>query len=165
MEQLGIEPLQLVTQIFNFVIMVGVLTYFLYKPILKVLADRRAKIAEGFAYAEKMKAEAEKTEAKRSAVLNEAKEEAQQIIEEGKKAAKLVEADLVAKAHAEAHAILQKGKSDVAMERADMEKKLKEQMIEVASAIAAKAISSSITIKDQHSILEKKIKAIAKQLS
>lgn len=165
MEQLGIEPLQLLTQILNFAIMVGVLTYFLFKPILKMLKGRRDKIAEGLSYAEKMKTEAEKTEGKRQAVLQEAKEEGSRIIEESKKSGKLVEAEIIEKAHEEARAIVEKGKSDIEIERADMEKKLKSEMIEVAAAIAQKTLESAISTKMHRAIIDKKIRELAKQLS
>lgn len=165
MEQLGIEPLQLVTQIFNFVIMVAVLTYFLYKPIMKILKTRRDKIAEGLSYAEKMKVEAEKTEEKRQEVLREVKEEGSLIIDESKKSGKLVEAEIIEKAHEEAKAIVEKGRMDIEMERADMEKKLKGEMIGVAAAIAQKALESTISATTHRAIIEKKIRDIARQLS
>lgn len=165
MEQLGIEPLQLATQIFNFLIMVALLSRFLYKPILKALKDRRDKIAEGLAYADKMKAEVEKTESKRLAVISTAREEAGRIIEEAKKAGKSVEADIIAKAHEEARGIVEKGKADVEMERGDMEKKLKEHLIELAEAIAVKVLESTISAGSHRAIINKKIKVVAKQLS
>lgn len=165
MEQLGIEPIQLATQVFNFVIMALVLTRFLYKPILKALKDRRDKIAEGLSYAEKTKAEFEKTETARHKVILAAKEEGQRIVEESKKAGKLMEAEIIEKSHEEARAIVEKGKADVEMERADMEKKLKEQMVDVAEAIALKALESSLTITQHRAIIDKKIRVLAKQLS
>lgn len=165
MEQLGIQPVQLLTQLFNFAIMVFVLSKLLYKPILKSLDVRRKKIAEGLEYAEKMKAETEKTESKRQAIVNSAKDEAHKIIEESRKTGKSVEAEIIEKAHEEERAILEKGRSELEMERSEMEKRLKEQTVAVAEAIATKVLESTLTIKDHHSIIEKKIKAISKQLS
>lgn len=165
MEKLGIEPLQLATQVFNFVIMVAVLTYFLYKPILRMLKQRREKIAQGLEYAEKMKAEVAKTEAKRLAIINAAKEEGRDIVEESKKAGKLVEADIIEKAHEEARAIVEKGKADIEMERTNMQKKLKDETVGVAEVIAIKALESMLSAKVQRTIIDKKIRALAKQLS
>src|SRR3989344_1569733 len=146
MEQLGIEPLQLLTQVVNFTIMVAILTRLLYKPILKALKDRRDKIAEGLEYAEKMKVEEEKTEAKRQAVIARANEEAGRIVDEAKKSAKGVEAEIVARAHEDGRAIIEKGKADVDLERIDMEKKLKEHLVEIAGAIATKVLESTISV-------------------
>lgn len=165
MEQLGIEPLQLATQVFNFLIMVAVLTRFLYKPILKVLKERREKIAQGLEYTEKMKAEVEKSEAKRAAILARAKEEAGAIIEESKKAGKQVEAEIIARAHDESRAIIEKGKADVELERGEMEKKLKEHFVSVATAIATKVLESTMSPTMHRTIIQKKIKTVAKQLT
>ncbi len=56
MEQLiqafGIDAKLIVIQIINFVIMAGALSYFLYKPVLKILAEREEKITQGIKDAE-----------------------------------------------------------------------------------------------------------------
>ena len=70
MEQLidafGIDVRLIIIQIFNFGLLMAILTYFLYKPVLKMLNDREAKIALGIKDAEaaahaKSEATAEKT--------------------------------------------------------------------------------------------------------
>jgi len=56
MEQLitafGIDVKLIIVQIINFVLLVALLSYFLYKPLLKVLADREEKITQGVKDAE-----------------------------------------------------------------------------------------------------------------
>ena len=47
MENIGIEPYQLLTQVINFALMIFILTKLLYKPILKGLEERKKKIEEG----------------------------------------------------------------------------------------------------------------------
>ena len=54
MEKLGIEPILLLTQVINFTILVVVLTKFLYKPILKMLDERKKKIEEGLTLSREM---------------------------------------------------------------------------------------------------------------
>ena len=51
-QKFGIDGKLIVIQIINFTVLVGLLSYFLYKPLLKVLADREEKIAAGIADAE-----------------------------------------------------------------------------------------------------------------
>ncbi len=48
----GIDLKLIVVQILNFVLMLVVLSYFLYKPILKLLKDRAEKVAKGIQDAE-----------------------------------------------------------------------------------------------------------------
>ena len=162
MEKLGIEPIQLLLQTFNFVVMAVLLTKFLYKPILKSLSDRRKKIAEGLLFAEKIKKEEEKTENKRQEVLAKAREESRKIIEEGKQAGKKDEAEIIKKAHQEASQIVEKGKRDVEVERSTIEKGLQKQTIEIAALMVEKVLQDSLDQKLQKAILDKKLKDITK---
>lgn len=164
MEKLGIEPVQLLTQLFNFGLMVFILAKLLYKPVQKTLAERRKKIAEGLEYAEKMKLEIEKTESRRQAVVASAKEEARKIIEDAKKAAKLVEAEIMEKAHAEAQLVVEKGRADIEMEREEMRKRLTEQTLDAATAIVRKILETSLTAAEQRKIIDQKIKTLGRQL-
>ena len=43
----GVDWHLLLIQLVNFALLLGVLTYFLYKPILRIIDERQAKIAEG----------------------------------------------------------------------------------------------------------------------
>jgi len=162
MEQLGIEPIQLLTQIFNFTVMVVILTKFLYRPILEKLAERRKKIEEGLALTEKMKVESELQEKKRQQIIDEAKEEARRIIEEGKKTGKKVEAEIIAKAHSEASAILEKGKEELASERLEIERGLKLQTIEIAEKWVETVLKEVLRGKNQQAIINKKIRDLAR---
>lgn len=162
MEKLGIEPVQLVMQIFNFLVMVFVLTKLLYKPILKKLDERKRKIEEGLAYTEKMKQEAEKTELKRTEVINRAREEARKIVEEGKKSGRRVEEQIIEKAQKEAKTILEKGQKEVENEREEIEKKLRFQTVAIATTLVETLLGEMLKDKEQQAIINKKIQQLAK---
>lgn len=164
MEQLGIEPIQLLTQVFNFVIMIILLTKFLYKPILKALEERRKKIQEGLSYAQKMQTELEKNEKKREEVINHAKEEARKIIEEGKKVGKQVETEITQKAHLEANSILTKAREELAMERTQIESELRIQTVEIAKGWVEVVLGKVLSGKSQQAIVNKKIAELAKSV-
>lgn len=163
MDKLGIEPVQLLTQAFNFVVMLVILTKFLYKPVLKMLDERQKKIAEGLAYTEKMKEEVEKTEKKRQDILDKARDEAREIVEAARKEGKRVETEIVEKAHEEATAILKKGKQDLEIEQAELEKRLKSKTVDLASAIAVKVLEDTLSDAKHKLINERKINALVKR--
>lgn len=164
MEQLGIEPIQLLTQIFNFTVMVVLLTKFLYKPILKALEERRKKIAEGLEYTQKMQEEKDKNEKKREEIINKAKEDARKIIEEGKTAGKKLEAEIILKAQKEAVSLLEKGRNELEMERLEMEKELKDQTIQIASNWVEVVLSKVLDSKKQQAVINKKLQELAHTL-
>lgn len=164
MEQLGIQPFQLLAQTINFVIMVVLLTKLLYKPVLKVLDERKKKIEEGLSYTEKMKKDMEKAQVKEEAMLKKAREQAKAIIDEAKRSAKSVEAELVADAHTEVENMKQRAKAEIEVERQDLIREVKVQAVELASAIAAKVIVESLNDASQKKILDKKISSLAKYI-
>lgn len=162
MDKLGIEPIQLLTQIFNFSVMVFILTKFLYKPITKTLEERRKKIAEGLKYSQDLKDELEKTDKKRQAVLDDAKKEARKIIEEGKKTGTKQEEEIVANAEKEAREVIEKARKEIDLERKDMEEKMKKEAVEIAGAMTEKILSDILSVSDHQSIIDKKLKEISK---
>src|SRR6266404_5650747 len=62
-EKFGFNTSLFVSQVISFCIVAFLLHRFAYKPILKVLEERRHRIEEGLANAEKINAELAKTEA------------------------------------------------------------------------------------------------------
>jgi len=66
----GFDWPHFVAQVINFLIVSGVLVIFAYKPILTVLEERRKRIADGLANAEKIKHELARTEAARLEVFS-----------------------------------------------------------------------------------------------
>lgn len=162
MDKLGVEPFQLLIQIFNFIVMFLVLSKLLYKPILKILEERRKKIEEGLRYAEKIKKDLEENDKKREEIISEAKNEARKIIEEGKKSGRQMEAEIIEKAHQEAQEIIAKGRSELSLERIEMEKQLRGQTIEIATSMAESILSRILDKKYQTDVINKKIRELEK---
>jgi len=69
MESLGLDIKLLVAQIINFGILFFVLKKLLYKPIIKILDDRKHAIEESLANSKKIAEELEKLEDKKAAVI------------------------------------------------------------------------------------------------
>src|SRR5438552_3260760 len=87
----GVDWPHLIAQMFSFLIVAGALTLFAYKPILNVLDERRSRIAESLANAERIKQELARTEAARQEVLNQTNLQANKLIEEARAAAARVQ--------------------------------------------------------------------------
>lgn len=162
MENIGISPSAFLIQLINFSIMVFVLGKLLYKPIIRVLSERKKKIEDGLEYETKMKSELLATERKRAEILDKAADEAKKIIEEGKKLGKKTEAEILVKAADEAAAIVAKGKKEIESERAEMEKSLRSKTTEIASAMVEKLLSQVLSGSDQRALIDKKLRDIDK---
>jgi len=163
MENIGIEPVYLITQIINFGIIVFILTKLLYRPILSMLEKRRLKIEEGLTMAEEMKKDTLKAEEKRNAYLAKARVEAKEIVDDAKKMAGQKEAEILKEAQAEASQIIERAKKEIDVERGEMEKTLKKQMIVIAAQMAEKIIADSLSSSDHEKIIAKKAKAVSEK--
>jgi len=83
----GIDWRLLIMQAINFGVLLIALTYFLYKPILKVLDERRAKIRQGIKDASDAKHKLENAEAEKESIIAEATQSADSIINKAKQVA------------------------------------------------------------------------------
>src|SRR5215831_6895473 len=87
----GVDWPHLGAQIVSFVIVCTLLYFFAYKRVLAMLEERRQRIAESLANAEKIKAELARAEAQRLEILSQANGQANKVIEEARAAAARVQ--------------------------------------------------------------------------
>lgn len=83
----GIDWRLIVIQMTNFGILVGVLWYFLYTPVLKVLREREEKIKKGVEDAEAANIALMNAEKERAVVLGAAEQEAKGVVKNAEKLA------------------------------------------------------------------------------
>ena len=74
-----ITPLYMVQVMVSFFVLMGLLTYFLYKPVRKFMADRTASIDKTIKDAQKAKEDAERLRSDYQSELAQAKSESQRI--------------------------------------------------------------------------------------
>lgn len=128
----GIDWRLLLVNAVNFGLLLAGLTYFLYKPILRMLEERRTKIAAGVAAAEAAERELANIEQSKAKTLTKAGKEADQIVAAARSAGTQKERELAAAGEAQAQARLR----EADMEAKDMkERALKESKEEVAKLI------------------------------
>lgn len=98
MEQLihtfGIDWKILLVQIVNFGILLGVLWYFLYTPLINLIESRRAQIIKGVADAERAETALRDADTKKSDIIAEASIEASEIMKTARQTGKEKEAAL-----------------------------------------------------------------------
>jgi len=75
----GIDARLITIQVINFVVLASLLSYFLYKPILKLVAEREAKIKQGLKDAEVAKQTLEGAEGEKKEILSRAHIEAEAV--------------------------------------------------------------------------------------
>ncbi len=135
----GIDGRLIVIQMFNFGLLVLALWYFLYTPVLNMLAEREEKLKQGMLDAEKAKRAKEEADTEKNAVIKEARNEALTIVSQAKTHAEAKGADIVHDAEAKALRMIEDAKARGEEERAQA-RKASEAEIAQAAILAAEAI-------------------------
>jgi F-type H+-transporting ATPase subunit b len=157
----GVDWPHLVSQIISFCIVCFLLQRFAYKPVLKMLEERRQLIALGKANAEQIAAELARTEAQRQEVLMKANAEATELIAEARAAAARVLQGETQKATAAAEQIMVKSREAATQDYARMLAELKSQMGQLVVQTAATVTGKILTAEDQRRLTEETVGQIA----
>jgi F-type H+-transporting ATPase subunit b len=157
----GVDWPRFIAQCISFGIVALVLRRFAYKPILQVLEERRLRIAEGLANAQKIKEELAKTEIARQKVLDEAAAQANKLIEEARAAAAKVEERETQKAIAEAEQIISRAREASLQDHARMLMELKREVGRLVVATTAKVAGKVLTPQDQQRLIQEANQGLA----
>ena len=160
-ETFGFNAWLFFSQIISFCIVAFLLQRFAYKPILTVLEQRRQKIADGLANAEKIKQQLAESEQRYQDILAKANTEAQKMIDEARTSAAVVKEKETQRAIGEAEQILAKAREAAAMEHAKMFADLKRQVGRLVVDTTAKVTGKILTGEDQKRINEEAARTVA----
>ncbi|HVU99773.1 MAG TPA: F0F1 ATP synthase subunit B [Verrucomicrobiae bacterium] len=150
----GVSWSLLIAQIISFSIVCIFLYVFAYKRVLTILEERRQRIAEGLANADKIKAELARTEAQRLEVLSQANSQATKLIEEARQAAARVQEQETQKAIASAEQIISKAREAAAADQARMLADLKKEVGRLVVQTTATVTGKVLTPDDQRRLAE-----------
>jgi F-type H+-transporting ATPase subunit b len=157
----GVNQGALISNIISFCIVAALLYRFAYKPVLGILEERRKRIEEGLANAEKIKAELQRTEANRLEVLNQANTQANKLIEEARAAANRVREEETQKAITAAEQIITKAREAAAADHAKMLADLKKEVGRLVVQTTATVTGKILTPEDQKRLAEETSKQLA----
>lgn len=160
-ETFGWTPTLFFSQLISFLVVAFLLHKFAYGPILQILAERRQKIADGIASAEKAQAELASTQARIQQLLAQAGGEANKIIEEARSAAARIAEAEAQKAIATANDIIAKAKVANESELVRMKGELRQEFGRLVVAAAGKASGKILTADDQKRLAEEANRQLA----
>jgi F-type H+-transporting ATPase subunit b len=159
--QFGVDWQHLLAQVLSFSIVCLLLYLFAYKRVLAMLEERRQRIAEGLANAEKIKGELARTESQRQEVLAQANAQATKLIEEARAAAARVQEQETQKAIAAAEQIMAKAREAAAADHARMLTELKREVGRLVVQTTATVTGKILTPDDQRRLAEETAKQVS----
>lgn len=142
----------------NVLILFAILTYLLFDPIRKVLNDRRERIAAELQDAASKEEKANAMKAEYEFKLKDINKEADRILEDARKKAKIKEEEILSNAREEAERITDRANKQIEMEKKKAMDDMKQEMVGLAAIIAQKAITSSMNVDVQASLVDETLK-------
>jgi F-type H+-transporting ATPase subunit b len=154
LEQIGINPIYLLSQIVNFAVLALLLYRFAYRPVLNVLDERRERIEKGLEDARLADEARANAESERQRILEEARSEAQGIVAEANQRGEVQAASIVEEAQSQAQTILEDSRAEARAERDRMLGEMRGQISALAIAAANQLISASLDEQRQMQLVD-----------
>ncbi len=149
----------IVATILAFTILLLVMTKLVWKPVKKMVSDRRAHIQSNIDSATSQNKEAADNKEKANQELISARVEAAEIINEAKVSAEQLKRDSEIKAKENSNKILADAKQEIESEKIRLAKETKQEIVEVALAAAKKIVEKEVDNKTNRKLVEKFIKS------
>ena len=160
-KRFGVDWAHFGAQCISFAIVAFLLHRYAYKPILRVLAERKDRIKESLDNAEKIKQELANTQAKTQEMMVQAGQQASKMIEEARAAAAKVQEQETQKAIAAAQAIVDKARQATEAEHTRMLAELRREVGRLVVETTAKVTGKVLTLDDQKRLAEETNRELA----
>ncbi|MBR5711973.1 MAG: F0F1 ATP synthase subunit B [Lachnospiraceae bacterium] len=136
------------------------LSYLLFNPARDFIRKRQERIASDLATAAEEKKEAMEFKAEYDARLRDADAEVDRILSEGKRRAKRRESEIIDAANAEATRIMERTEREIEMEKSKVRDDVKKEMVAVATEMAGRFVSESMTQSRQEQLVDEVLREI-----
>jgi F-type H+-transporting ATPase subunit b len=141
---LGINLPALVGQMLNFFVLLLVLRLVAYKPILKILDERRERIAAGLALAEQSRDQAEQANREALQQIEAARREGHAIIAQAQQIGVRLQEEARQQAQTQADALVARARSEIQLERDTAISELRREFADLTISAAEKVINQSL---------------------
>lgn len=158
----GVEPVLLVAQIINFLIILFILKKFLYKPVLDTLKKREDSIKEGLKQAEESKLTLEKALEEEKKILKKAQDQARKIVDDAKNQSIIIAKEVEDKSRIQSEKILLDGKKQIEEEVKLAEKRLTANVNKLSIDILKRSVKEMFSGSEEKKLIDRAVKEIVK---
>jgi F-type H+-transporting ATPase subunit b len=138
----------------NFVVFLALIWTFAFKPVSKMLADRKTRIEEGLRDAEQARRDRESAETERLAALQEARREANDILARAQKVAQETRDADIAATKADLERIRERASADLEAEKQRAISELRAEVADLALQAAGRVIGETMTSEREKRLVE-----------
>jgi F-type H+-transporting ATPase subunit b len=142
-------------QMLVFFILAGVTMKFIWPPLITAIDDRRRKIAEGLASAEKGEKSLAEAKSNATVIIRDAHAQATKIIEQANRRSNELVEEARGTAIAEGQRLIGDARQEVALESSRAREQLRQEVAAIAVAGASRLLGREIDAKAHADLLEK----------
>lgn len=159
-QALGIDWRILIAQFVNFAILVFILWKFAYTPILKILEERREKIAQSLKDSEESQKKLADSLEESKKIILEARQEASDIVKEAQDKGEVRYQEIVAKAKADLRVVMNTEKEKLLQEKQELLRLAKKELADLVTQSLEKFLSESLDEDKDKRVIEEIIKNV-----
>ena len=153
--ELGISLPTLLTQLVTFIILLVLLRFVAYKPIMRMLDERSRRVKESLEQAETVKEQAARAEAEVKKQLETASREGQERIARAARMGEEVKQKAQAEAKKEAEALINRARGEIQRERDEAVDAVRREFADLTIMAASKVIDRSLDKEEHRELINK----------
>lgn len=146
--------------VLSFLLLVWLLSKYAWKPLMKMMEERRTNIESMLKQAENERQQADKIKREYQEEMRKARQEAQEVIAKATKISETRSSEILAVAHEEAEKIKKSALVDIERERDRAIADVKAQVADLSVLVAEKIIQQKLDMKGQGKLIEQFIQEV-----
>jgi F-type H+-transporting ATPase subunit b len=143
-DALGFNLPALIAQIINFLLLLVIFRLLLYKPLLKMLDERKQRIQEGLEASDEAKRRLSQTEQEMAKELEKARQQGQEQIAQAQQIAARIQEEARQGARVEAEQLLERARGEIALERDSAIAELRREFADLTITAAERVINEEL---------------------
>jgi F-type H+-transporting ATPase subunit b len=156
----AVDPGLFIWTIVTFLVLLGLLAKFAWRPLLQSLDARQETIRKSLADAEKARQELERLNRESEAIIRQARVEAEGIVAASRADAERLRGELREKARSEADGIIKNAERQIQLETARALEQIRHEAADLSVAIASKIIQRNITKEDNERLIDEALRQL-----
>ncbi|MBI2189686.1 MAG: F0F1 ATP synthase subunit B [Acidobacteria bacterium] len=154
------DPGLFIWTILTFLVLVGLLARFAWRPLMEALDRRQATIARSLEDAQRAQRELERLQRESTQMMANARAEAETIVSRSRSDAEALREELKQKARAEAAAIVKNAERQIQLETSRAVQQIRQEAVDLSVAIASKILRRQVSKEDNEGLIEETLKQV-----
>jgi F-type H+-transporting ATPase subunit b len=152
------DPGLFIWTILTFLVLLGLLAKFAWKPLLQALESRQDSIRKSLDDADLAKKELERLQRESTQIIQEARISAESIIAQSRSDAEKVREDLKHTAKEEAEGILRNAQQQIQLQTRQALQEIRHEVADMAVTIASKVLERNVSKEDNERLIDEALK-------